>query len=124
MQIFGMRIVKTFLVLLLMSLATSLTSIAKADEAPQLESTIQVAPTKIGPLESMMSAMRRAKLGELSTEVFVTVDEIGNVQEAILPATTGHESLDKQIIKWARKCKFPAGKPGSTWLPLLLVDPN
>jgi len=116
--------VKFFLAVLFISLAISPTSHAKTDDTPQLESTIQVAPTKIGPLESMMSAMRRSKLGELSTEILVTVDEMGNVQEAILPATTGHELLDKQIIKWAKKCKFPVGKAGSTWLPLLLVNPN
>ena len=103
------------------------------DPAPPTATAEQVAPlatiawesTVRPPMRRIIDALRRTKLDGLSTRIKLGCDADGNVIDAALLESTGNETLDQEILKWAKQVKVKPGPPGGIGvLPMTLMRPR
>ena len=100
------------------------TSLGTGDPVAPL-ATIPWEATTRPPMRGIIEALKRTELDGLSTRIELTFDADGKVIDAALLESTGNETLDREILKWARAVKLKPGSPsGAGVLPMTLMRPR
>lgn len=73
---------------------------------------------KAPSFDSVTWAFRKTNLTRVSTELLIDYNIEGDVVYARLTAPTMSGSLDKAMVKWAKRLKFKPGASGSWRLPV------